>query len=145
MKLNSDGVTISILILILMILTCHSMNYLFPKNKFENVPQTTNYNTIYYSNKKLCDSVNKEKQPKIPCDVLSSCIDQKEEEKKIVKMGSLDSLSESELAVLYKVVYEDSAREIFLRTLGTSRPTQPQQPPSQPQSQSQPQPQPTTN
>lgn len=124
MKLNSDGVTISILILILMILTCHSMNYLFPKNKFQNVPQTTSYNTIYYNNKQLCNSVNKDTQAKVPCDVLTACAEQKTEEKKIVKMGSLDSLSESELAVLYKVAYEDSAREIFMRTLGISNPTQ---------------------
>ena len=117
MKLQSNGVTISILILILMILTCHTMNYLFPKNKFENVPQTTSYNTIYYSNKQLCNSVNKDKQAKVPCDVLSSCAELTEEEKNKAKMGSLDSLSESELAVLYKVAYENSAREIFTRTI----------------------------
>ena len=37
MKLNSSGVIVSILILIIMMLLCHAMNFFYPKNKFEDV------------------------------------------------------------------------------------------------------------
>jgi len=36
MKLNTDGVTIAILILIFMILICHTMNYLYPRKDATN-------------------------------------------------------------------------------------------------------------
>ena len=35
MKLNTNGVMMSILILIFMILTCHTMNYLYPKKRIQ--------------------------------------------------------------------------------------------------------------
>jgi hypothetical protein len=86
MKLISDGVTISILILITMIIICHTMNYLYPKNKFENIPQNTNYNEIYYikKNSKLCSNINTGdsicsnmiSQADVPYDVISSCVDE---------------------------------------------------------------------
>ena len=149
MKLNYDGVTISILILITMILICHTMNYLYPKNKFANIPQATNYNEIYYSNKnsKLCSNINTGlsnddsllNQAEIPYDIITSCSNENSgvgtaggtggtsiTAGSIISGGTsgsefsstyLDSLSESELAVLYKVVYEDTAREIITRSL----------------------------
>jgi len=113
MKLNSNGVFISILILILMILICHTMNYLYPKNRFENIPKTTNYNKIYYTNqnqKISCDNLGKDKeQAEVPCDVIKTCNAEDELDK--------NTLSDSELAYLYKVAYEAAAREIFMRTL----------------------------
>lgn len=132
MKLNSDGVTISVLILIFMILICHTMNYLYPKNRFKNIPQTTNYNQIYYDNinGKICSNVNKvttvsnvgnvgnvdnsdNVQAEVPCTELTYCDDNS----KPLTSEGLASLSDSEIAVIYKVVYEDAAREIFMRTL----------------------------
>ena len=146
MKLNTDGVTISILILIFMILICHTMNYLYPRkrmpqtiklnhklniklnnklnnlkknnknninsiNTFTNTANDIDYNKIYYHNqneKKLCDA-NLDKQANVPCDIIKKCSDDE----------ALDeyTLSDSELAVLYKVAYEEAAREIFMRTL----------------------------
>ena len=115
MKLNSSGVVVSILILIIMMLICHSMNFFYPKNNFIDIdsdrPKQTDYNEIYYTNdlnkKQLCANVN---QAEIPCDIVRTC---KTEPNK----RGLDSLSNSEIAVLYKVAYEESAREIFTRTL----------------------------
>ena len=135
MKLQTDGVTISILILIFMIVICHTMNYLYPKkritqtnkltkklnnliknnknsiNTFTNTANDIDYNKIYYHNqneKQLCDS-NLDKQANVPCNVVKQCSDD----------DKLDeyTLSDSELAVIYKVAYEEAAREIFMRTL----------------------------
>jgi hypothetical protein len=145
MKLNSDGVTISILILITMILICHTMNYLYPKNKFTNIPQVTNYNKIYYSNKnnKLCSNINTGgdinsnmlTQADIPYDIVSSCSNDGNFGGIGGASGSggaggtgggadngdlkkyLETLSDSELVVLYKVIYEETQREIINRAL----------------------------
>ena len=138
MKLNSDGVTISILILITMILICHTMNYLYPKNKFANIPKpTNNYNEIYYTNQnnKLCSSINNSSgitgdglgsdnllnQAEIPYDVISSCKTRSDGGSGGIgddnMKNYLSTLSESELAVLYKVAYENTEREIIMRTL----------------------------
>lgn len=115
MKLNSNGVFISILILILMILICHTMNYLYPKNRFENIPKTTNYNKIYYTNqnqKMTCDNL-KEMQAEVPCDVVKTC--------NAEDQLNLNTLSDSEIAYFYKVAYEEAAREIFMRTLNENK------------------------
>ena len=115
MKLNSYGVTVSILILILMILICHTMNFLYPKNRFENIPKITTYNEkynkIYYTHqngKTSCDN-SSEGHPAVPCSVVKAC----NAEDQI----DANTLSDSELAYLYKVAYEEAAREIFMRTL----------------------------
>ena len=115
MKLKSSGVIVSILILILMMLICHTMNFFYPKSKFEDVstnsikPLKTDYNEIYYTNesdeKQLCSNLD---QPEIPCDIVRTCK---------IEPTPKYTLSNSELAVLYKVAYEESAREIFTRTL----------------------------
>ena len=116
MKLKSSGVFISILILIMMMLICHTMNFFYPKNRFENVgnsrttPETTDYNKIYYSNtdeKQLCANVN---QAEIPCEIVRTC---KTEPAPLPN----PTLSNSELAILYKFAYEESAREILMRKL----------------------------
>ena len=128
MKLNTDGVAISILILILMILTCHTMNYLFPRdtnnmnnsasmnnninnktikqslNKFLNIPNNTDYNKIYYQNQKTKTSCDKDAHPHIPC-------------KKTCSTEEDYALSDSELAFLYKYAYEEAGKEILMRKL----------------------------
>ena len=118
MKLNSEGVTISILILIIMIIICHTTNYLYPKNRFDNIPQTTNYNQIYYTpqNNKLCSTILQDTQADIPCDIIKSC-NQPQLLNPVKPKISLDDLSNSEIAVLYKVAYDEAAREVFMRTL----------------------------
>ena len=131
MKLHTDGVTISILILIFMILICHTMNYLYPRkripqtnklnnklnnlinntknnknsinsiNTFINTSNDIDYNKIYYHNqneKQLCDE-----HAKLPCKKTCSDDDY--------------SLSDSELAFLYKFAYEEAGREILMRTI----------------------------
>ena len=143
MKLNSEGVTISILILVIMMLICHTMNYLYPKNRFMNVPQTTNYNEIYYSNQdnKLCNTILTSTQADIPCNVIKSCADTpnsnssstskppistKPKTKLSLDNLSLYNLSNSEIAVIYKTAYNEAAREIFMRTIEerSPKPTQ---------------------
>ena len=112
------------------------MNFFYPKNKFEDVGKSdkrnnktrqTNYNEIYYtdesndSNKKqLCANVN---QAEIPCDVVRTCKTEPTPSPTPSPTQGLDSLSNSELAVLYKIIYEGSAREIFTRTLKDMQPT----------------------
>ena len=108
MKLNSNGVFIAMLILIFMMLICHTMNYLYPKNKFENIPKKINYNAIYYTNqndKISCDNSGRsEGQAEVPCAISKPC-------------DVENTLSDSELAFFYKVAYNQAAREIFMRTL----------------------------
>ena len=130
MKLNTDGVAISILILILMVLTCHTMNYLFPRdtnnmnnsasmnnninNKtikqsldtFFNIPNNTNYNKIYYQNQKEKKRCDKDAHPHIPIPCKKTC-DTEEDY----------ALSDSELAFLYKYAYEEAGKEILMRKL----------------------------
>ena len=56
MKLSNDGVALSILILILMILTCHTMNYLFPRDAINTMNNSMN-NTM--NTKTIKQSLNK--------------------------------------------------------------------------------------
>jgi hypothetical protein len=123
MKLNSRGVIISILILIIMMLICHTMNFFYPKNKFENIDtkSITDYNEIYYTDelnkKQLCANVN---QAEIPCDIVKKCEPEPTPTPTPIPKYTLSS---SELDLLYKFAYEASAREIFTRTLEDLQPT----------------------
>ena len=108
-------------------LICHSTNFFYPKNNFEDVgkknnknsttPIKTDYNQIYYTNesdkKQLCANVN---QAEIPCDIVRIC---KPEPTPIPK----PTLSDSEIALFYKVSYNESAREILTRTIKDMQPT----------------------
>ena len=130
MKLKYSGVFISILILIIMMLLCHTTNFFYPKSKFEDVskrnnknsknsPSQTNYNEIYYTSdsneKQLCAIVD---QAEIPCDIVRTCkTEPTPTEPTPSPTFSLDSLSNSEIAVLYKFAYEASAREVLSREL----------------------------
>jgi hypothetical protein len=109
---NNKGIVISILLLIIMMLICHIMNYLYPKNKFENIPLSTDYNQLYYDNqfKPFPCKALQEQQAQVPCKApVPTCPP--------VPTTTKYELSESELAVLYKYAYEESAREIFMRTI----------------------------
>ena len=118
MKLNSNGVFIAMLILIFMMLICHTMNFFYPKSKFEDVstnsikPLKTDYNEIYYTNqndKISCDNSGKsERQAEVPCAISKPC-------------DVENTLSDSELAFFYKVAYNQAAREIFMRTLNETQ------------------------
>jgi len=67
MKLNTDGVTISILILIFMILICHTMNYLYPRKRMPqtiklnhklNIKLNNKLNNLKKNNKNNINSIN---------------------------------------------------------------------------------------
>ena len=135
MKLNSSGVILAILILIIMILICHTMNFFYPKNKFVDIsknnnnnnsdtPKQTDYNKIYYTSdsneKQLCANVD---QAEIPCEIVRTCKTEPAPPTPTpAPTFGLDSLSNSEIAVLYKVAYEASAREVLTRTLQDIKP-----------------------
>ena len=133
MKLNSSGVVVSIIILIIMMLICHTMNFYYPKNRFEDVGKSdkrnnetkpTDYNEIYYTNdtneKQLCANVN---QAEIPCDIVRTCKTEPTPKPTTIPTRGLNSLSNTELSILYKFIYEHSAREILTRTLKDIKPT----------------------
>jgi len=119
MNFNTTGLLIAICILISMLLVCHTMNFLYPRNSnnFENVyqrkqmptrPLPTQYNIISYDNhlgKIPCDS-----QAQIPCQVLQQQQEQCSQPTKF-------QLSDSELAILYKEAYEQAGAEVLARTL----------------------------
>ena len=105
------------------------MNFYYPKNRFEDVGKSdktnpTDYNEIYYTNesneKQLCANVN---QAQIPCDVVRTCKTEPTPTPTPTTKRGLDSLSNSEIAVLYKVAYESAAREVLTRTLKDIKPT----------------------
>ena len=132
MKLTNIGVFIAILILIIMLLICHIMNTIYPcitntnlnninnninkKNKiinmFNNVKQNTlptQYNIITYDNQNI--KIPCSNQAQIPCKI------QKAQEAQCKKIINPNELSDSELALLYKTVYEMAGNEVLLRTL----------------------------
>lgn len=140
MNFNSQGLIISIIILISMMLICHTVNFLYPKNinynmhhnnhnkpkphnknqnSFSNlllaIPNNTlpnEYNKIYYDydNKNKQSECNLKKEAEIPCKVVSSCNSTPTPTQKY-------QLSDSELAVVYRDAYASAGREVLLRTL----------------------------
>ena len=139
MNFNSQGLIISIIILISMMLICHTVNFLYPKNinyninhnnynkpkphnknqnSFSNlllaIPNNTlpnEYNKIYYDydNKNKQSECNLKKEAEIPCKVVSSC--------NSTSTPTKYQLSDSELAVVYRDAYASAGREVLLRTL----------------------------
>jgi len=114
MKLDSTNVCVAVIILICLLLLCHTANFLYPKNSFENLPlsiqgkpEALKYNKIVYGNQN-CSDCNLVGQAEIPCKIIQSCLQPAEEEYQ---------LSESELAVIYKVAYEQAGNEVLYRTL----------------------------
>jgi hypothetical protein len=133
MAYNNTGLLVAICILIGMVLVCHTMNFLYPRNtnKFYDLPMTissmttipmttipittmppvplpTQYNIISYDNnlgKIPCDS-----QAQLPCNIL-------QQQQTQCSTPTKYKLSDSELALLYKDAYERVGEEILLRTL----------------------------
>ena len=113
MTASGTGLIIAISILISMLLICHTMNFLYPKNSntFSDIPSITNplqtqYNIISYDNdlgKIPCNN-----QAQIPCNIQKKCTPTK---------PTKYQLSDSELAILYKEAYEMAGEEVLLRTL----------------------------
>lgn len=119
MNLKSENIFIAVIILISMMVICHTAHFFYNKNKFYNItqPLSTEYNKIYYDDKQSrCNNndLNKEVleqilgQSKTPCPTVT---------KKCSTSSSLEDLSDSELAVLYKVAYENAGLEVLNRTL----------------------------
>ena len=119
---DSDGLLMGVIILISLMLICHITNYLFKKNTFADLTAATStdplqYNKIYYDTqggqsgnqwgKQSCSQLS---QAQIPCDVVASCMNP-------APSPTPNQLSDSELAVLYKVAYQQAGIEVLNRTL----------------------------
>jgi hypothetical protein len=104
-NLKFSGVQISIIVLIVLLLICHGTKIYLDsyKNSFTNL--TSSYNEISYINNKTGLPCNTKPTCSKPTISSSSC-----------KSG-LDALSDSELAVLYKVAYENAGLEVIKREL----------------------------
>ena len=125
MNFKSQGLFTSIIILISLMLICHTANFLYPRNQinsnsFSNLPLSipnnavpVEYNKIYFDyndNNKQTDCRLKN-QAQIPCKVVASCTPTSS------PTPTKYQLSDSELAVLYRDMYASAGREILLRTL----------------------------
>jgi hypothetical protein len=115
MKLIFDGVAFSILILIAMLIICHTANLLmdtksktFSRNKFINLPKDlpVKYNQIYFD-KQEGESCKIKKEAEVPCKIVPECT---------TKTG-MELLSDSEIAMLYKYIMERAGFEVAHRTL----------------------------
>ena len=121
MNLKSDGVFISIIILISMMLICHTAHFFYDRNSFSNIAVPTQYNQIFYDNQSNNNSCNNSKPDQSVLDQLLGqaevpCATSQKQCPTPTKF-SLDSLSESELAVIYKVAYENAGMEVLNRAL----------------------------
>lgn len=103
------GLLVAILILIALLTICHISNYMYPKrDEFDTVgcgskqPINTRYTTINYydllNEKHICDKLE---NANIPCP--TKCNKQQ--------------LTDYELSVLYRAIYERAGLEIMHRTL----------------------------
>jgi len=121
MIVNQQILFIALFILILLLLTCHISNFLYPSNNTNNTNNNNiknrndfnnyrpiKYNDIYYYGQPgeiPCNTLNDQAQ--IPCIVRSQCTSQ----------PNKYQLSQSEIAMLYKFAYEEAGREILRREL----------------------------
>jgi hypothetical protein len=131
MNFKSNGVLISILILICLLLVCHVSNFIYPKkskpnknlNSFSNLalsipntPVDTQYNLITYdrpNGSTVCNNVN---EAEIPCSIISECA----AASNAMTIPEPYELSESEWAVIYKTAYQSAGLEVLLRSLNST-------------------------
>lgn len=126
MKLIFDGVAISIMILIAMLIICHTANLLMDtkekrpnkatqnikinnnSNSFINLPPNlpTKYNQIYFD-KQEGEECKIKREPEVPCKAVPECS---------TKTG-MELLSDSEIAMFYKYIMERAGFEVANRTL----------------------------
>ena len=114
MKYNSQGVLISIIILICLLLLCHTLRILYPKNKFANLPLSisnapinTGYNKIYYDNQG-CSPCTQLGQAQIPCKVVASCMN---------PAPTPYQLSDDELNAIYQFAYKNAGFQVASRAI----------------------------
>jgi hypothetical protein len=135
MNFKSKGLFISIIILILMMIICHTTNFIYPKNKNSNsfsnlelsIPNNTvpvEYNKIYYDYNKSDQSQCKlKKEAEIPCKIVSKCTvansvnSANSSIPTSIPTTTKYQLSESEMAIIYRDAYFASGRELLMRTL----------------------------
>lgn len=81
--INHQGLIISLIILILMSLTCHISNlYHYITKKWERFGNLSKYNEISHHNLNdctglPCDKIMEESHPDIPCEMLEKCMGKK--------------------------------------------------------------------
>ena len=109
------GLLIAVTVLIIMSLFCHVSNFMFPKkSEFQNVP---NYNAIHYDYPNVpCKEISKS-QAEIPCEAYNRC---KMMENGPIPTKAAEGLSESEIAMLYRLAYEEAGEEIMRRSIETN-------------------------
>ena len=131
MKFKSKGLLISIIILISMMLICHTVNFLYPRNKNSNsfsnlplfIPNNTlpiEYNNIYYDYSNTDQKLNckMKNEAEIPCKIITKCtIPIVTPTISALPTTTKYQLSESEIAMIYRDAYFDAGRELLLRTL----------------------------
>lgn len=121
MKLIFDGVAISILILIAMLIICHTANLLMDSkgkvrrqmnNSFINTPANlpTKYNEIYFD-KQEGESCKIKREAEVPCNIVPECTETPK------PTAGLSLLSDSEIAMMYKYIMERAGFEVASRTL----------------------------
>ncbi len=123
MKFNSSGIFVAMLILIIMLLICHTMNFLYPinainstinsttlsKSYFNNMGSRvlpTQYNVITYNKQTLqkpCES-----HAQLPCKIINENCSTPTQQ---------NTLSDIELILLYKEAYQLAGQEVLSRTL----------------------------
>ena len=138
MNFKSKGLFISITILISMMLICHTVNFLYPKNKNSNsfsnlplsIPNNTlpiEYNNIYYdySNKDQKLNCKIKNEAEIPCKIVTKCTIPNPIVTPTISASPTTTkyqLSESEIAMIYRDAYFNAGRELLLRTLNEEEP-----------------------
>ena len=139
MNFKSNGVFISILILICLLLVCHISNFIYPKksnynskhnsrpnknlNSFSNLalsipntPVDTQYNLITYDRPNASSVCNNLNEAEIPCSIISEC-SAAAAAANAMSIPESYELSESEWAVIYKTAYQSAGLEVLSRTL----------------------------
>ena len=138
MNFKSKGLFISIIILISMMLICHTVNFLYPRNKNSNsfsnlplsIPNNTvpiEYNTIYYDYSNTDQKLNckMKNEAEIPCKIVSKCTIPNPIVTPTISASPTTTkfeLSESEIAMIYRDAYFNAGRELLLRTLNEEEP-----------------------
>lgn len=117
MKFAHTGLFVSVLILIAILVTCHLRRYVnlypIPKSDFSNLTIPTGtpplqYNQILYSDQGRRIPCEIASQAHFPCSQIQTC--------QQLTQPQME-LSESEIAVLYKLAYEQAGLEVLNRAL----------------------------
>ncbi len=121
MKFTHIGLFISVLILLGMLITCHLRNYMrsntSPKSDFINLAIPTGTPPMRYNQ----ISYNDQRQKKIPCEIAAQanvpCSQIQTPCPAQSISDQLSQLSDSELAIIYKLAYEQAGLELMNRVV----------------------------